>query len=106
MTVQEYIEQKFQTFGIELSGADILDISLESGFGVEENITKDNRTPVIIAIVKFIPDLLLCPTSFTENKLSMDWGDVEKKIKSWYSMRCSEYGLDDKLSDKPKVDFW
>lgn len=29
MTIQEYIEQKFQTFGIELSGADILDISLE-----------------------------------------------------------------------------
>lgn len=106
MTIQEYIEQKFQTFGIDLSGADILDISIESGLGIDENVTPDNHAPITVAIIKFIPDLLLSPTSFTENKLSMGWADVEKKIKAWYSLRCSEYGLEDKLSDKPTVTFW
>lgn len=106
MTIQEYIEQKFQTFGIELSGADILDISLSSGLGVDENITGDNINPVTVAIVKFIPDLLLRYSSFSEGDLSMSWADMEEKIKTWYSLRCSEYGIEDKLSDKPTVNFW
>ncbi len=105
MTIQEYIEQKFQSFGIELSGADILDISIESGLSVDEDITGDNINPVTIAIVKFIPDLLLRYSSFSEGDLSMSWGDVEKKVKMWYSLRCSEYGLDDKLSNKPTITF-
>lgn len=106
MTIKEYIEQKFQTFGIELSEADILDISLESGYEVDENITPDSRTPVIVAIVKFIPDLLLRFSSFSEGDLSMSWADMEEKIKTWYYLRCAEYGIEDKLSDKPTVNFW
>ena len=106
MTIQEYIEQKFQSFGIELSGADILDISLSSGLGVDEDISGDTINPVTVAIVKFIPDLLLRYSSFSEGDLSMSWVDMEAKIKAWYSLRCSEYGLEDKLSDKPTVNFW
>ena len=106
MTIQEYIEQKFQTFGIELSGADILDISLSSGLGAEEIVTGDNINPLTVAIVKFIPDLLLRYSSFSEGDLSMSWADMEAKIKAWYSLRCSEYGLEDKLSDKSTVTFW
>lgn len=106
MTIQEYIEQKFQSFGIELSGADILDISLSSGLGTEESVTGDNINPVTVAIVKFIPDLLLRYSSFSEGDLSMSWADMEARIKAWYSLRCSEYDLEDKLSDKPTVNFW
>lgn len=104
MTIQEYIEEKFQTFGIDLSGADILDISLSSGLSVEENVSKDNHTPITVAIVKYIPNLLLRASSFTENKLSMSW-DIAG-LKAFYSMKCAEYGLDDRLNDKPTVTFW
>lgn len=106
MTIQEYIEQKFQSFGIDLSGADILDISLSSGLVLDENVTGDNINPLTVAIVKFIPDLLLRYSSFSEGDLSMSWTDMKEKITSWYSLRCSEYGLEDKLSDKPSVTFW
>lgn len=106
MTIQEHIEQRFQTFGIELSGADILDISLGSGYGVDEAVSPDNINPVTVAIVKFIPDLLLRYSSFSEGDLSMSWADMVEKIKTWYSLRCSEYGMEDKLSDKPTVNFW
>lgn len=106
MTIQEYIEQKFQSFGIDLSGADILDISLSSGLGAEEIVTGDNINPLTVAIVKFIPDLLLRYSSFSEGDLSMSWADMKEKIIAWYSLRCSEYGLEDKLSDKPTVNFW
>ena len=105
MTISEYIEQKFQKFGIELSDADILDISLKSGINVNDNVTSDNHTPVTIAIVRFIPELLLRASSFTENKLSMTW-DM-KGLKAFYSMMCREYGLDDMLNDeRPTVTFW
>lgn len=106
MTIQEYIEQKFQSFGIDLSGADILDISLSSGLGAEEIVTGDNINPLTVAIVKFIPDLLLRYSSFSEGDLSMSWADMKEKITAWYSLRCSEYRLEDKLSDKPTVNFW
>ena len=106
MTIQEYIEQKFQTFGIELSGADILDISLNNKLSKDAEITGDNINPVTVAIVKFIPDLLLRYSSFSEGDLSMSWADMKDKITAWYSLRCSEYGLEDKLNNNPRVDFW
>ena len=104
MTIQEYIEQKFQTFGIELSSADILDISLSSGLSVDNNVSPDNHTLITIAIIRYIPNLLLRASSFTENKLSMSW-DIEG-LKAFYAMKCREYGLDDMLNDKPTVTFW
>lgn len=105
MTVKEYIVQKFQSFGMELSEAEILDITLSSGVNQEENITGENIHPVTVAIVEFIPDLLLRPTSFSEGDLSMSWGDNEKRIKAWYSLRCEEYGIEDRFSNKSKVTF-
>ena len=104
MTIQEYIEQKFQTFGIELSGADILDISISSNLSVEENVTEDNHSPITVAIVKYIPNLLLRASSFREDKLSMSW-DMDG-IKKFYSMKCKEYGMDDKLNETSTVTFW
>lgn len=106
MTIGEYIEQKFQSFGIELSEADILDISLTSGIGLDEGISGDNINPITVAIVKFIPDLLLRYSSFSEGDLSLSWADMKEKIIAWYSLRCSEYDLEDKLSNKPTVNFW
>ena len=104
MTIKEYITQKFQTFGIELSEADILDISLSNGLDAEQEVSAANHAPVTVAIVKYVPNLLLRASSFTENKLSMSW-DING-LKVFYSMKCAEYGLEDNLSDKPTVTFW
>ncbi|NDV81336.1 DUF6706 family protein [Bacteroides sp. 51] len=104
MIISEYITKKFQTFGIDLSEADLLDISLGNDLNMEVVVTRDNHIAINVSIVKYIPNLLLRASSFTENKLSMSW-DI-KGMKDFYSVKCAEYGLEDKLTNKPKVTFW
>ncbi|MDR2968594.1 MAG: hypothetical protein LBV32_03195 [Tannerellaceae bacterium] len=105
MTTGDYITRKFQSFGIDLSEADILDVSLSSGLNTDDEVSKENHHPVTVAMVQYIPNLLLRASSFTENKLSMSW-DIDG-IKAFYSMKCREYGLEDNLnSNKPTVTFW
>lgn len=55
MTVNEYISQKFQTFGIQLSEADLLDMCLASKISGEDEMSEDCQTRVSVAIAKFIP---------------------------------------------------
>ena len=107
MTASDYIKQKFQSFGIQLSEADLLDILLSSG-GVDE-VDKDGVDILAVAIARFIPSLLLRATSksVSENghSKSLSW-DISG-IKSYYSYLCNRYGLEDELNtDKAKVTFW
>ena len=104
MTVNEYISQKFQTFGIQLSEADLLDMCLASKISGEYEMSEDCQTRVSVAIAKFIPSLLLRATSISESGFSMSW-NIEG-IKQYYSFLCKQYGLKDELSNKPKVSFW
>lgn len=99
MIIGDYIKQKFQTFGIRLSEADLLDISL----GLDEEVTTDNKLKVDVAIAKFVPSLLLRAQSISESGFSMSWNI--QGIKDYYSWACKQYGLKDELSDKPKVTF-
>lgn len=103
MTVNGYITQKFQTFGIHLSEADLLDISLTSKIIGEGEMNHDIHRQVSVSIAKFIPSLLLRATSIGENGFSMSW-NIEG-IKSYYSLLCKQYGLKDELSNKPKCTF-
>lgn len=103
MTVDNYIRDKFQTFGISLSEADLLEISLSSGISGEDEIAPSNIGLVSVAMAKFIPSLLLRANSISENGFSMSW-DI-KGVKEYYSFLCKKYGLEDTLSDKPKVRF-
>lgn len=107
MTASDYIKQKFQSFGIQLSEADLLEILLSSG-GVNE-VDKDGVDILAVAIARFIPSLLLRATSksVSENghSKSLSW-DISG-IKSYYSYLCNRYGLEDELNtDKAKVTFW
>lgn len=52
MTTGDYIKQKFQTFGIQLSEADLFEIILSSG-EVDE-VDKDTIDTVAVAIARFI----------------------------------------------------
>ena len=103
MTVNDYILQKFQTFGINLSEADLLEISLSSGISGEDEMGPSNIGLVSVVMAKFIPSLLLRATSISESGFSMSWNI--QGIKDYYSWLCKQYGLKDELGNKPKVTF-
>ena len=104
MIIRDYIKQKFQTFGINLSEADLLDMCLNSKVGGEDEMNEDCYGLVSVAIAKFIPSLLLRATSISEGGFSMSWN--LEGIKQYYSFLCKMYGLKDELSNKPKVTFY
>ena len=103
MTVNEYISRKFQSFGINLSEADLLDMCLNAKISGEDEMNKDCYGRVSVAIAKFIPSLLLRATSISESGFSMSWNI--QGIKDYYSLLCNQYGLKDELSSKPQVTF-
>ena len=108
MTVNDYISQKFQTFGINLSEADLLEISLSSGISGEDEMNQSNIGLVSVAMAKFIPSLLLRANSksVSENGHSKSQSWDISGIKEYYAFLCKKYGLDDELNaDKPKVRF-
>ena len=99
MIIRDYIKQKFQTFGIQLSEADLLDMTINP----DDEVTEDNKEIVNFKIVKFIPNIMLRATSISESGFSMSWNI--QGLKDYYSMMCKQYGIDDLLSNKPKVTF-
>lgn len=104
MTVADYIRGKFQTFGITVSEADLLDMSLSSGISGEDEMSQQNIGLVSVAMVGFIPSLLLRATSINENGFSVSW-NVEG-IKQYYAFLCKKYGLKDDINtDKATVTF-
>ena len=103
MTVNDYIQQRFQTFDIQLSEADFFDMCLNANISGEDEMNEDCYGRVFVAIAKFIPSLLLRATSISEGGFSMSWNI--QGIKDYYSFLCKQYGLKDELSNKPKVTF-
>ena len=102
MTVKEYISSKFQSFGIQVSEADLLDMSLNANVSPDDDMTSTGA--VSVAIARFIPSLLLRATSISESGFSMSWNT--QGIKDYYSLLCRQYGLKDELNDnKPKIRF-
>ena len=104
MTVKEYISGKFQPFGIQLSEADLLDMSLNANKEPEDEISQECISSVSVAMARFIPSLLLRATSVSESGFSMSW-NIDG-IREYDSMLCRQYGLKDELNDnKPKIRF-
>lgn len=66
MTVNDYIQQRFQTFDIQLSEADFFDMCLNANISGEDEMNEDCHGRVSVAIAKFIPSLLLRATSISE----------------------------------------
>ena len=102
MTANDYIQQKFQTFGIQLSEADLLDIVEDAGLE-NGDVERDASNKVRVSVAKFIPSLLLQPVSMGEGGVSVSWNF--DGIKSYYFFLCKQYGLKDELSNKPKCTF-
>lgn len=104
MTVKEYISSKFQSFGIQVSEADLLDISLNAKKELSDEVNRDVIDAISVAMARFIPPLLLRATSISESGFSMSWNI--QGIKDYYSLLCKQYGLKDELNDnKPKIRF-
>lgn len=102
MTVKEYISDKFQSFGIQVSEADLLDMSLNAKVAIDDDVMSDNVDSISVAIARFIPSLLLRPSSINESGFSMSWNT--QGVKDYYSLLCKKYGLKDELNDnKPKI---
>lgn len=107
MTINEYIKGKFSSFGVTLSDSDLWDILVSSGQYGDDEMNNESCRLVSIGIITFIPSLLARPTSFSigENGHSKSKSWDVNGIKSYYSMLCKQYGLEDKLNNKPKVTF-
>ena len=107
MTVKDYITSKFQTFGIELSEADLIDISM--AVSLDDELTADNKNDVYLAIVKnVIPQLLLRPKSISESGFSISY-DNDALLK-YYAWLCNELGIEDNLNEVSRIsdasDMW
>ena len=59
MIISDYIKKKFQSFGISLSEADLVEMNLSSGVDPDGEMTEDNLQSISVAIARFIPSLLL-----------------------------------------------
>ena len=104
MNVRKYISDKFQSFGIQVSEADLLDMSLNANVAIDDDVMSDNVDSISVAIAHFIPSLLARPTSISESGFSMSWNP--QGLKDYYSLLCKKYGLKDELNDsKPKITF-
>lgn len=102
MNVRKYISDKFQSFGIQISEADLLDMALNAKVAIDDDVMSDNVDSISVAIAHFIPSLLLRPTSINESGFSMAWNTQD--VKDYYSLLCKKYGLKDELNDnKPKI---
>ena len=103
MTIREYITSKFQSFGINVSDADLVDMLNDTNFFMEDECTGCAVDVSNIAMIIFIPNILLRPTSISESGFSMTWDREE--IKEYYSIMCKRYGMDNELSDTPIIEF-
>lgn len=77
-------------------------MSLNAKVAIDDDVMSDNVDSVSVAIARFIPSLLLRPTSINESGFSMSWNT--QGVKDYYSLLCKKYGLKDELNDnKPKI---
>lgn len=71
MTVRDYIEQKFSSYGT-LSEADVLEFSLNTNLSPDEEVSKEILPEVELGMIGLISSLLR-PTSVTESGFSISW---------------------------------
>lgn len=91
-------------FGITLSDASIEGVLLREGLDGLSELDASNIRSADIAMVKFIPRLLLSPQSVSEGGYSLSRAQRDS-IETYYSFMCKKYGIKNELTMKPKVSF-
>lgn len=107
MTIRDFITSKFQSFGIQLSEADLAETGLTVDLDAE--LTKDNQKDVYTVLANvLIPFLLLRPSNINEQGFSVSF-DRESLLR-FYAWLCDLLGIDDVLNKKSKMidrsDLW
>mgnify|MGYP001776489004 FL=1 len=87
MTVRDYIEQKFSSYGT-LTEADILEFSLNTNLSPDEEVSKEILPEVELGMIGLIPSLLLRPTSVTESGFSISWD--KDGLRRYYLYLCKQ----------------
>lgn len=87
MTIRDYIEQKFSSYGT-LSEADVLEFSLNTNLSPDEEVSKDILPEVELGMIGLIPSLLLRPTSVTESGFSISWD--KDGLRQFYIHLCNQ----------------
>lgn len=87
MTVRDYIEQKFSSYGT-LSEADVLEFSLNTNLSPDEEVSKEMLPEVELGMIGIIPSLLLRPASVTESGFSISWD--KDGLRRYYLYLCKQ----------------
>lgn len=87
MTVRDYIEQKFSSYGT-ISEADVLEFSLNTNLSPDEEVSKEILPEVELGMIGLIPSLLLRPTSVTESGFSISWD--KDGLRRYYLYLCKQ----------------
>jgi len=92
MTIKEYISQKFAPFG-SLSEAQLFDMSMNGGFGLDDEYEESNTRAVGIAMISAIEELVFSPKvkSVSENGFSISW-DFDS-LGRYYLWLCRHWGV-------------
>ncbi len=104
MTVSDYIKGQFEDFGVRLSDASVVEITIKGKLTSSDEVTESNFDKVNRAIVKSIPKLLMMPQSISEGSMSITKAQRET-IMDYYRLQCKELGMKDELTKRPKVTF-
>lgn len=104
MTVSDYIKGQFEDFGVRLSEAFVLEVTLKHNLTSSDEVSASNFDKVNRAVVKSIPKLLIMPQSISEGSMSISKAQREA-ITDYYKHQCKELGIKDELTKRPKVTF-
>ncbi|EGD33349.1 DUF6706 family protein [Capnocytophaga sp. oral taxon 338] len=101
MTKKDYFRQRFASLGLSLSDADLLDLNIPD---LSNEATVDEQKKLYITFIKFIPQMLLHPSSVSEGGTSLSRASKDDII-AFYGSECKRLGLKDELTKKPRVIF-
>lgn len=92
MTIREYIQQKFNAFGT-ISEAELLDMSINGGFSLDDEYNESIAILVGVASAKFIEERAFAPVvkSVSENGFSASWDF--SNLGKYYLFLCRKYGI-------------
>lgn len=105
MSIREYISLRFASFGVRLSEADFIDISLTESLNINDSVTLENKESVEKAYVQYIPTALTAPI-ISEGGMRVE---VDKDgLREYYKIMCYRLGLENRLLNtiKDATDTW
>lgn len=96
MIVRDYIREKLNLWGVELSDSFLAVELAKINVTAEEKISEN--TPIDLFFYNIIPDILLSPTSINEGGYSVSFD--RKAMESYYLFLCKKLNKNNLLINK------